>query len=345
MSQPTLQMVLDESPVTISWVGSDLRYKGANRALAELCGVNCEEFVGKPVGFLTKEVYFRSFLEELFESNENRLSRELATALGEETHWHFVVGRKYNGGQDAVVIGVDVTKLKLAEEQMVFREKMATLGEMAVGIVHEISNPLTIIVAKSDALKRLDIADTELKKDVLDISDKLKSTAIRMNQIVQGLKGFSRSSAQEQPHDTRLQKIIADSIEIMAVKSGQFKVMIINEVSDTLHLNCREIQMGQVVVNLISNAIDAVKDLPERWVKISTREIPEYIEILFTDSGGGIPREIIKKLFNPFYTTKEIGSGNGLGLCISRGIVEKHGGNMYVDTLCKNTRFVVRLKK
>lgn len=104
---------------------------------------------------------------------------------------------------------------------------------------------------------------------------------------------------------------------------------------------CDEIEIEQVVVNLINNAIDAVKDLPDRWIKIYILQEQDNILLKIIDSGLGIPLVVQDKLFDPFFTTKKVGEGTGLGLSITKGILDEHGATLTIDRQASNTCFVV----
>lgn len=98
-------------------------------------------------------------------------------------------------------------------------------------------------------------------------------------------------------------------------------------------------------MNLLQNGLDAVEELPERWVSISYTEDSHSLKLIITDSGNGIPEHIRDKILQPFFTTKDVGKGTGLGLSISKGIMESHDGELSIDTKCANTRFVLNFKK
>ena len=114
-------------------------------------------------------------------------------------------------------------------------------------------------------------------------------------------------------------------------------------IDETLVFQGRGTEISQVLVNLLNNADDAISKMPEKWIKLSVQNRSDWLEIRVTDSGHGIPPGDQKKLFQPFFTTKEIGKGTGLGLSISHGIVKNHGGELTLDTTSPNTCFVVRL--
>ena len=115
--------------------------------------------------------------------------------------------------------------------------------------------------------------------------------------------------------------------------------------AEPLVANCRAVEISQVLLNLIGNAVDAVEDAQDKWLKIAVLDLGPFIEIAVTDSGRGISEAARKKLFQPFFTTKEIGKGTGLGLSISQGIMVAHKGEIRFDLNSPHTRFVVRLLK
>src|SRR6185437_13319988 len=105
-----------------------------------------------------------------------------------------------------------------------------------------------------------------------------------------------------------------------------------------LAISCRHVQISQIILNLVSNACDAIRDSDEKWIRIEWVEAGCDVLISVTDSGKGIPPEIREKIFQPFFTTKDIGKGTGLGLSISVGIARAHRGELTIDSSCANTR-------
>jgi C4-dicarboxylate-specific signal transduction histidine kinase len=117
------------------------------------------------------------------------------------------------------------------------------------------------------------------------------------------------------------------------------------EINSTSAIFCNEVEIEQVFINLINNAIDAVKDLPEKWVKLSVFDDGDNAVVRVLDSGKGIPEAIREKLFQPFFTTKQVGAGTGLGLSITKGILDEHKATISVDTHSSNTCFEIRFLK
>lgn len=227
---------------------------------------------------------------------------------------------------------------------VVQKAKLTSLGEMAGGVAHEINNPLAIISGKIALLIKAIDKDQydpeEFKSSLLKISQ----TTDRIAKIVRSLKTFSRTNEQDPLIPTPLNEIIDQTLEICQEKFKSSPVSLTVNSIPNVKINCRESQIVQVLLNLLSNALDAVEKLDEKWVDINVMEINgEFVVIRITDSGQGIPESIANNIMLPFYTTKDVGKGTGLGLSISKGIIEDHNGKFYLDKLCPNTCFVIEM--
>lgn len=229
--------------------------------------------------------------------------------------------------------------------------RLTSLGEMASNVAHEINNPLTVISGSLDmirsSLTRLQevpdtpaITVTQLKSGV-ERAERALRQVDRITKIIYGLKRFSR---QDDPvkNKVALREIYRSVSELCSEKIRNNQVQLRLQPTD-LVLECNNIQIEQVLVNLIGNAIDEIKNRPERWIEISSHQTEKHVEIRVTDSGDGIAPEVAKRLAEPFFTTKDPGHGTGLGLSITRTIIQQHGGTFYYDPTCPNTRFVICL--
>jgi C4-dicarboxylate-specific signal transduction histidine kinase len=117
------------------------------------------------------------------------------------------------------------------------------------------------------------------------------------------------------------------------------------ELAQSLYVECRIHQIVQVLVNLLNNAFDAIQHLPEKWVQVDVKDLGDRVEIGVMDSGTGIPLEVRKKMFDPFYSTKSVQYGTGLGLSISQSLLQKNNGGLEYDEKSPHTRFVLTLPK
>lgn len=147
-------------------------------------------------------------------------------------------------------------------------------------------------------------------------------------------------------YQTRVHDLITETLYFCSARISAHGIdMRIESIDESLTLDCRETQISQVLLNLLSNASDAIEKLEKKWIRIGAQERGDWIELSITDSGNGISEKIREKIFQPFYTTKEVGKGTGMGLSISSGIIRSHQGELTIDPVCPNTRFIVRLPK
>lgn len=229
---------------------------------------------------------------------------------------------------------------------LVSASKLAALGEMAGGIAHEINTPLTTIKIILEIVRRYlsdDIPKIEASLSSLDILDK---TLDRIASIIKNLRSFSRDGSSDPFRAVNLRDIILETLSLSSEKIKQHNVnLIVDDFPSDLVIICRGVQIGQVLLNLLNNAFDAIENLEEKWIRVGVLSKPNSVQISVTDSGPRIPKEIVDKIFNPFFTTKELGKGTGLGLGISRKIAEDHKGTLFLDATSKNTRFVLDLPK
>ena len=154
---------------------------------------------------------------------------------------------------------------------------------------------------------------------------------------------FSRNSDNDPKTEFDLNTVIEETLELCHEKFKNAGVPIHCDFTNSEKILGHSTQLSQVLMNLLTNAFDAIENLEDRWVKIETLKSNQKIKIIVTDSGLGIPQEIIAKMMQPFFTTKEVGKGTGLGLSISNGIIESHGGRFYYDDFQKHTTFVIEL--
>lgn len=242
-----------------------------------------------------------------------------------------------------LVAWVDLTQAKENELQMLHSERLISLGEMAASIAHEINNPLTII---SGYAYRITQAATKSEPDSAAIESHAKaisSTCFRIAAIVKGLRNLSRNAEADGHEVVLIADIVADIVALTQDRLRGHNVRIICDMSEELQVRGNRTQLGQVLLNLIANADDAIRTQSDPWIKVEAQEVRGQIEISVTDSGGGLPEKVRENLFSSFFTTKERGKGTGLGLSLSRKILEKHRGTLFLDDACPNTRFVLRL--
>lgn len=240
-----------------------------------------------------------------------------------------------------------VEKLVVSQQALLIEvSKMASLGQMAGGVAHEINTPLGIINMLAGQVKDELESDTMNKKFMEESLTTIESTVERAAKIILGLKTISRDSERTTLTDVSVKSVIEDTIafgfEGMRSRSINLQVA---EIPEDLAVQGTPTEISQVILNLVNNACDAIEKKSEKWIEISVMAQADSVQISVTDSGDGIRQEIRQRIFDPFFTTKGVGRGTGLGLSIAAGIVKKFGGRLELDERSKNTRFILTLPR
>ncbi len=246
---------------------------------------------------------------------------------------------------EAVMASIDIT----AERSMAQAAKLASLGEMAAGVAHEINNPLAVIHGVCGRLRHQLEASGKVEAEVARSLDMIERTSMRIAQIVRGLLAFSRGEGEEGMTEVGVRGLIDETLGLCAERLRASDIELrVPEIPASETLRCRPVQVVQVLLNLVANAADAVESRlaqEERWIEIMATFAPDTVELVVTDSGPGIPPSVAERMLEPFFTTKPVGKGTGLGLSIARGIVHGHGGALRCDAAAPRTRFVVALPR
>jgi PAS domain S-box-containing protein len=220
----------------------------------------------------------------------------------------------------------NVTERAQLEEQLLQREKLSSIGLLAAGVAHEVNTPLAGISSYSQMLLQ-QVPDSDPKHDLLQ---KIHSQTVRASGIVSSLLNFSRTGdARFQEVD--LNSVLEDTLKLVEPQLHNTKVEIVTSYSPDLppaFANSSKLQ--QVFMNLILNARDAMPTGGR--LMIATRLVESSIVVGFVDTGVGIAPENIARIYDPFFTTKEVGQGTGLGLALSYGIIQEHGGRIFVES-------------
>lgn len=238
----------------------------------------------------------------------------------------------------------DITELKETQLKLHHNSKLVALGEMSAGIAHEINNPLTIIGLHSKALEVL-VKSNEIDRELLhNFTAKINDTVKRISCIVSSLRKYSASNSRPNTFEhCEVRSILEDALGMCHEKFKTAGVTLNVTVPEDLMIECNQLDISQVLINLINNSFYAVQSSNEKFINITAKKINETVVLSVMDSGPGIPSEIRSKLLEPFFTTKPMGEGTGLGLSISRSIVQSHGGSLFLDETSVNTNFVVKL--
>jgi len=248
-------------------------------------------------------------------------------------------------GLASVFLTFFLRTIKIQRMKMIASAKMSSLGEMAGGIAHEINNPLTVINQLSALrLQRMDTQGYSLETAKSDL-EKIYRNSERITKIIKGLKSYSRNDSSDPLVLANIESIVNDMWQFCEDRLQNKNVSFQKEFHSEALVLCHPTQISQVVLNLINNSIDAIEKNDEKWIRLSAEANDESqkVRIEITDSGSGIPEEVVKNLMRPFYSTKPNGLGTGLGLSVSKKIIESHGGSLFYNCENKNTQFVIEL--
>ena len=269
--------------------------------------------------------------------------------------------------------GILIKKLEEAQNYLLQSEKMASIGQLAAGVAHEINNPIGYVFSNLGSLEKyvqdtfvmlnlyeqaeLKISDPEvltnlkatknkldinfLKEDLPALIDESREGITRVKKIVQNLKDFSHLDIVEEWHFSDLHKGLDSTLNIVN-NEIKYKADLVKEYGDIPEVECLSSQINQVFMNLVVNAAHAIEG--HGTIKICTGQHREEVWVAVSDTGMGIPPEYIKKIFDPFFTTKPVGKGTGLGLSLSYSIIHNHHGRIDVQSeVGKGSTFTVWL--
>jgi PAS domain S-box-containing protein len=250
------------------------------------------------------------------------------------------------GGNPIMMYGLnfDCTSEVALEKQLeqeklkaIQNSKLASLGEMSAGIAHEINNPLTIVTGALSHLVRHKDDPEKFNSKVQMIEGSIG----RIAKIVKGLKKFARMSDQAQKKVELLSNVVGEALVVTEAKAKHVGAEVRTDFKSDRRILCNDVEIEQVVINLVNNAIDANKKRDVNWVELRIFDRKDQIILQVIDSGCGISKEVEEKLFQPFFTTKDVGEGTGLGLSISKGILDQHKATIAVGLEGGHTCFEV----
>ena len=258
-----------------------------------------------------------------------------------------------------------LTDLKRVQDQMVAQEKLAALGELTAGVAHEIKNPLNFVKNFSEASEELidelketleELAEkldeeqrdliTEISQDLVENMGRIRHHGERADRIVRDMLVMGRDSGERA--ETDINALVHENTQLAfqaaRAMDSDFQLSIDEDLDDKIeHLQVVPQDLGRVFLNMVTNACYATDERATKeaaagnkdfkpTLRITTRRLEDTVEVAIRDNGGGIPKDVVDKIFNPFFTTKPTDKGTGLGLALSNDIVRQHGGSIRVAT-------------
>lgn len=340
-----LQDLIDSVPAVILIMDKDYNYVGANTFAQQMF----PHVLSQKVGYTSTEGYTQ-FIKNFMSSDKTDDVNEVSVNLPNGTR-HMMVNTHKTSDGGAVIVALIMDELVKIREELKEQEakaqyssKLASLGQMAAGIAHEVNNPLTIIQGSANIINRL-ISETPVDVEAIkDFSDKMLQTCKRISKTIQSLKSLSRNGENDPFTAVPLKVLMEDCLNvcIQRFKSSEVE-LVLPELVDDLYVRGREVQLGQVLLNLLNNACDAAEGKTSPWVRINVSTSQEWVFVDVVDSGNGIPVEIRQKIMEPFFTTKEVNQGTGLGLSISKTIMSDHGGELILVENAPHTTFRMKI--
>ena len=237
-------------------------------------------------------------------------------------------------------------ELERSRQTSIYSAKMAALGEMSGNVAHEVNNPLAAILLRAQrlgSLVRNGSVDAEL---VARTASEIEKTVDRIRRTVDALRTFARDAESDPLRPEPIGQIVRDTFELCTERFRQHAVALgARPIPDDLYVEYPGIQISQILLNLLSNAHDAVENCQKRRVRIATEPDESEVRIAVIDSGPGVAPTNVNRIMEPFFTTKGIGKGTGLGLSVSKSCAEANGGRIAYDPTAPETRFVLTLRQ
>jgi PAS domain S-box-containing protein len=319
----------------------------ANPAAAELAGCASEKLVKRSFLELCPKLRSRSarllenkrFVEELFdEAGEFQMVR----GQGEQV---LCEGRatlmEYHKRPVFQVNAREISGRKRMEQQLRQAEKLSALGQLVAGVAHELNNPLAVVMGYAQLLTKQEALSEKVRKDLTKILHESERAA----KIVRNLLTFARP---REPHllMVDVNALVAVALETREIQVQGANIKVVRRLASDLPATKADPDLiEQVLANLVTNAVQALESHPgQRVLEVSTERRGDAIRISVTDTGPGIPIQIVDRIFDPFFTTKGPGRGTGLGLSICYSIMEEHRGKIWAESqVGKGSRFIVEL--
>ncbi len=357
-AQNRISKVLDAMPAKVTWIDEDLNYLEVNKTMVEMYGLTKSDYVGKKVGFQDSKgaSALNKVLTDFKKTDKESIVIEAPLRFKSETdvihsiQIKKIINEKANREPttEFIIVAVDLSEHKKMQEELEDEKmrhmqsaRLSSIGEMAAGIAHEIKNPLAILQGSVEVLQKEiqlnPIDQGRINNRIFKITENIK----RIASIITSMQKLSRDTANSEMDWFAYNDIIEDPLSLsqQRLKKSEIELDVYCD-TENFEVFCQAQQIGQVLVNLLNNAHDAIFTQTNKKMKL----IYEYTrngtaKLSLVDNGPGVKDP--QKLFNPFYTTKPPGSGTGLGLSLSKKLIEQNRGTLTYHRINDETHFVI----
>lgn len=343
-----VEKILDYFPDMIHSVNENGEIVYVNKKSEELVGLKAEELIGKSI----YEIYHPSLHQEVksglvdlkkkgIKKVRSQVRHKNGTPIDVEIRSLSLYNERDQFVKTFSVIR-DISETNQLKRQLIQSEKLATIGEFSAGIMHDIKNPVMVIIGMSELIASGDLKDPNT---IIEYAKRIKNAGDKIATLSDHMRGFVRSDI-EKLSTTDFGNLLEEAFPLVESRLQSLGITMTNNLKGkNITLLCRPNQIEQVFINLISNACDVLKDSPQRFIEVSGTKFHDSIQITFEDSGPGVKKEISSKIFDSFFTTKPKGEGTGLGLSISKGIIGEHGGTIEITRSKKlgGASFIIKI--
>ncbi len=343
-----LEDLLETANALILVVNRDGRVVVFNQALVQLTGRGKAEVLGHEVEGLFPEGERLKLMRVLSAAMKgkqvNGVEMVLSSRAGQELRVTFstsAVMSQLGEVEGVMAIGGDLTRMRELERRVIQAEKLASLGQLAASVVHEINNPMTAVLTYADALFQRTRLNPQADPQDVDKYRRIVDNSERVLRFTRDLVSYARP-ANDKPEAIDLNAVLDKAIGFCDHVLRKHNVSLSREFQPVPGFHAIRQNLVQVFINLITNACHAMPS--GGAITVASRHEHDFAWVDFTDTGSGMEPETVRRIFEPFFTTKPDGKGTGLGLSIVQGIIENHGGTISVTSeVGRGTTFTLKL--
>ncbi|MBT4761735.1 MAG: HAMP domain-containing histidine kinase [Bdellovibrionaceae bacterium] len=340
-----ISAMVDALPGALAWINSEGQVLGLNKKLGELIHHERSDIKNHSLSKLENAEFLNKLSVDLF-SNKSSYDSQIIPIEGRT---FFFVAQKYHHNSEAVILGIDITEQKIWENEVeklrnqAFKaSKFTNIGEMMTGFIDDIQQPMSQIVGLFPQLKS-ELESNLSSQATLSI---IENQTLELNGTIQALSCFTQDTGNQNYQAYQVQNIIVHLRALLEDHCKNHLLSIyINDVSEDIKINCKPSEILQVFFSLFENALDANENGKEDWVKMGVYTSSDKIKFCITDSGNGVEEFMEDIIFEPSYTTKESMGGTGVGLSVSKELIESHKGKIFYNTKSKYSQFVITLPR